>query len=88
MARFSRCTNNPDPNIRLTVITGCSEMIKIENLSAEIRLDAAALEHIHGGGGKNSITVWGDPHETLRDRHASNADPSTLLADVGSWAKG
>jgi hypothetical protein len=61
-------------------------MIKIENLSTETTLDAAALVQIHGGG-DHTTRVWGDPHENLRDRHASNADPSTLFTDVGSWAK-
>ena len=62
-------------------------MIKIENLSAETTLDSAARELILGGRDKYNTRVWGDPHETVRGRHASNADPSTLLADVGFWAK-
>ena len=58
-------------------------MIKIENLSAETTLDAAALEHIHGGG-KFELKVWADPHERLSDRHTSDADPSTMFIDVGA----
>jgi hypothetical protein len=61
-------------------------MIKIENLSAETTLDAAALDHIHGGG-HHTTRVWGDPHENLRDRCTSDADPSTMFIDIGAWAK-
>ncbi len=61
-------------------------MIKIENLSAETTLESAALDHILGGG-HHTTRVWGDPHEKLRDRHTSNADPSTMFVDVGAWAK-
>jgi hypothetical protein len=77
-----------NPNIRLTGITGCSEMIKIENLSAETTLDAAAREHIHGGGkGKFELKVWADPQERPSDRHTSDADSATMFVDVGAWAK-
>jgi hypothetical protein len=49
-------------------------------------LDAAALEHIHGGG-KFELKVWADPQERPSDRHTSDADSATMFVDVGAWAK-